>query len=168
MIRKSKVTVATLAVLLLLTLILVRPWDVVLSANERYFHQKLHDALNNNVRSIPVQNLTDFSWDQVCAFAPYVTKDEVERVVGRAFTSYHRMHWVGDDSYWTLVFLSSGSSDVPIRIPRMELGDYRIDVNLWGKCEPHDSAVLKISIETKRGLAPYAIELVGEHGIGTH
>lgn len=130
--------------------------------HEKVFHQALRTAVANNIRHAPVASFTGFPWDRVCVFRPYVDKDELERVIGKAYPEYDQLHWINDDGYWTAIFVSEQHGYVTMQMPIMEIGNLRIDLVRWGKCEPRDRATFRLSTEMRPGLAPSVIELIGE------
>lgn len=127
---------------------------------ERRFQEELIAVLVTNTPTIRPEDLTVFSWDKVCAFVPYISQKEIERISGKPFARFDELiPWADNDGYWSLVFLAGDVVVLSVRIPRMEFGDYELGDD-WGRCELRGQALFRVTVDGRPGLAPRKIELI--------
>jgi hypothetical protein len=55
-----------------------------------------------------MDQLTDFTWDRLHIFAPYTTREQVERELGVAWAGYDASGIERHDNFTLLVFISGG------------------------------------------------------------
>lgn len=101
------------------------------------FSRKLVDAVNNG-ETFDMSELAPFEWDKLIVFYPYTDRAEIERVVGREWTTHSYFGywlvdrtWLGryplDDDSWNKLVLMNGEQVVlDVTISRRDVDATRL------------------------------------------
>jgi len=101
------------------------------------FRDELYDTIEEN-ESFKMQDVTHFKWDKMYIIRPYISKAEIEKIVGTNWTTSNTYlgylaektflgkYPLDDDSLHKLVFTKEGKVLLDITINRMKIDFTRV------------------------------------------
>ncbi|KGE16805.1 hypothetical protein [Paenibacillus wynnii] len=87
---KKKLFLLIIVVLLLIPVIYSYYSYTGIKVNNKYADEFDHDLINvvNQKNEFDMKEVTKFEWDTMIVFGPYTSRDEMESVIGREWTTY--------------------------------------------------------------------------------
>lgn len=90
------------------------------SKQEVKFEKALKKAIKSDKKTIDLKDLTDFEWEKVYSFGPYLTGVPVDiaKRVDPDYIEQIGLECVWHDAHWALFFIDSKNNTIPICIKR--------------------------------------------------
>jgi hypothetical protein len=142
--RLMALSVAVVALLFLAEKAYVYISGGFLSSHEKQVHAALKQSLHKQSKRIDLREIASFRWSKVCFFPPYADRTLVERKLGFAWNGYDDVAWWDHDGFWTLLFVQDHEV-IPIRIPRVDIGDFSTNDAYWQPCISPEDAILTVT-----------------------
>lgn len=153
--RKVILTVTAVLILVCFTVVAVTYVSYnkikINNAPAEHFSRELIRAVGEQ-SVLDMREMTLFEWDKLIVFYPYTSKDEIERIVGREWTTYsYAGYWLVqksvlgkyplDDDVWNrLVFMNDGQVVLDVTFNRRD-----VDVTKLEQVIARDSARFNVN-----------------------
>ncbi|MCL6603650.1 MAG: hypothetical protein K6T94_12300 [Paenibacillus sp.] len=138
---KKKLFLLIIVVLLLIPVIYSYYSYTGIKVNNKYADEFYHDLINvvNQKNEFDMKEVTKFEWDTMIVFGPYTSRDGMESVIGREWTTYTYFGYllfkipllgdnpVDDESLNKIVFMKDDQVIVDVTFYRNEVDLTEID-----------------------------------------
>ena len=75
------------------------------SRKEIQFHKTLRYVFMNNISSLKLKRITDWTWEKACIFDHNVNGDKLNLLLGFDYKDYDQLTWVHLKDHWTFLFI---------------------------------------------------------------